>query len=79
MVFDDLIKSFSKAIFQRRQRQGNIHYWQMNLLHTCYTIKSQNLLNPFKQKLKKRFIGMKHDLLFVKPGHNHLLKEISAG
>lgn len=79
MVFDDLIKSFSKTIRLLKQRQGNIHYWQMNLLHTCYIIKSQNTPNPFKKKLKKWFIGMKHDLLFVKPGLNHLLKEKGGG
>lgn len=79
MVFDYLIKSFSKAISLPKQRQGNIHYWQRNLLHACCIIKSQNPLNPFKQKLKKRFIGMKHDLLFVKPDLNHLLKEKGGG
>jgi len=51
----------------------------MNLLHTGYTIKSQKQLNPFKRKSKKWFMGMKHDLLFVKPGLNHLLKEMGAG
>jgi hypothetical protein len=42
-------------------------------------MKSQNRLNPFKKKLKNRFISMKHDLLFVKPPLNHLLKEPYAG
>jgi len=51
----------------------------MKLLHACYTIKSQKLLNPFKPNSKKWFVGLKHDLLFVKPDHNHMLKEMSAG
>ena len=51
----------------------------MNLLHTGYTIKSQKQLKPFKPKSKNWFMGMKHDLLFVKPGLKHLLKEMPAG